>query len=90
MTGPAGQGHPNAHQRAVWLLPEDGVVDPLAIDLAARGVRPVALTATERRIAAAFILAAGGTPNAIAKRLRMAHSTARALTDQITGNRPAA
>ena len=73
----------------VWLLPEDGVVDPLAISLAARGVRPVALTATERRIAAALILAAGGTPNMIAKRLRMAHSTARALAHQITADRAA-
>jgi DNA-binding CsgD family transcriptional regulator len=90
MTCATDLGHPNTSQRMAWLLPEDGIVDPLAIDLAVRGVRPVALTATERRIAAALILAAGGTPNAIAKRLRMAHSTARALADQITAGRSAA
>ena len=90
MTAPIAPCQSNVPQRAVWLLPEDGIVDPLAIDLAARGVRAVALTPTERRIAAALILAAGGTPNTIAKRLHMAHSNARALAAQLGLARPAA
>jgi DNA-binding CsgD family transcriptional regulator len=90
MTHPNPTGQRNAFQRPVWLLPEDGVIDPVAIDLAARGVRSVALTPRERRIAAALILAAGGTPNTIAKRLHMAHTNARALAEQITAHRSAA
>jgi hypothetical protein len=39
-----------------WLLPEDGI----ATEIAALGARPVALTRTERRLAAALILACGG------------------------------
>jgi hypothetical protein len=80
----------NARQRSVWLLPEDDIIDPIAVELAASGARPVALTPTERHLAAAFILAAGGTPNTIAKRLHMAHAAARDLADQITAARIAA
>jgi hypothetical protein len=89
MAQPSQASQPNIRPRTAWLLPDDGILDPVAIDLAARGVRPVALTASERRVAAALILAAGGSPNTIAKRLHMAHTNARALADQIT-NRPAA
>ncbi|MDN3358926.1 hypothetical protein [Actinomadura sp. DC4] len=84
MTHPSQASHHNDHQRTVWLLPEDGVIDPIAIELAATGERSVALTESERRIAAGLILAAGGTPNLIAKRLHMAHTNARTLADQIT------
>lgn len=90
MTQPGDTGQHKAQRRTAWLLPEDGVIDPVAIDLAATGERPVALTPRERRIAAALILATGGTPNTIAKRLHMAHSNARALADQIAADRPAA
>jgi hypothetical protein len=90
MTHPNPTGQRNAFRRPVWLLPEDGVIDPVAIDLAARGIRSVALTPRERRIAAALILTAGGTPNTIAKRLHMAHTNARALAEQITTHRSAA
>ena len=38
-----------------WTLPEDGILDPIAIELAARGIRPVALTPVERITAAARI-----------------------------------
>ena len=86
MTQAIQPGQQNARTRAVWLLPEDGVIDPIAIDLATRGVRPVALTPAERRIAAAFILATGGTATTIAKRLHMAHSAARALAEQINAD----
>ena len=84
MTHPSQASHHNDRQRTVWLLPEDGVIDPIAVELAATGERSVALTETERRIAAGLILAAGGTPNLIAKRLHMAHTNARTLADQIT------
>ncbi|MFB9830939.1 hypothetical protein [Actinoallomurus acaciae] len=90
MTHTSTRDHQNARQRTVWLLPEDGVIDPVAIELAATGERSVALTESERRIAASLILTAGGTPNLIAKRLHMAHTNARALADEITADRSAA
>ncbi|MEV5747167.1 hypothetical protein AB0L00_05060 [Actinoallomurus sp. NPDC052308] len=80
----APSGQPVARRRTARLLPEDGILDPIAIDLAARGIRPVALTPTERRLAAARILAAGGTATTLARRLRTSHTTARALINEIT------
>lgn len=70
-------------RRTTWLLPEDGILDPIAVDIAARGVRPVALTPTERRIAASRILATGGSATTLTRRLRISHSAARALVDQL-------
>ena len=57
-------------------LPDDGIIDPLAIEIAARGIRPVALTRAERQLAAACILARGGTPTLICKRLHVSGTTA--------------
>ncbi len=36
-----------------WLLPEDGVVDDVAVDIAAHGYRRVRLTVRERELALA-------------------------------------
>ena len=60
-------------------LADDGIIDPIAVELAARGTRPVALTRSERQLAAAAILARGGTPNLIAKRLHVSEATALTL-----------
>jgi hypothetical protein len=60
-------------------LPDDGIIDPVAVEIAARGVRPVALTPAERQAAAARILARGGTPYLISKRLRLRGTTALTL-----------
>jgi hypothetical protein len=68
---------PPARRRLV--LADDGIIDLIAVDIAARGARPVALTRAERRLAAATILAEGGTPHLISKRLRVSGTTARAL-----------
>jgi hypothetical protein len=73
--------------RARWLLPDDGIIDPIAIELAASGIRPVALTPVERRLAAARILAAGGRPSQIARRLRMGRHAAREIAAAITSGR---
>ncbi len=63
-----------------WVLPDDdGIVDSVAIEIAVSGARPVALTRTERQLAAARILAEGGTAYVISKRLRVSGSTAIAL-----------
>ena len=69
--------------RARWLLPEDGIIDPVAVEIAARGTRRVRLTARERRAAAALIVARGGTENDIAHRLGMSGSAARTLAASI-------
>ena len=70
-----------------WLLPEDGIVDPVAVAVTAAGTRRVRLTPAERRFAAAHILAAGGTPTTVARRLHISYASARTLTDQITAIR---
>jgi hypothetical protein len=63
----------------VWVLPDDGIIDPIAIEIAASGSRSVALTAAERIVAAAVILARGGTPYLVSKRLHVSDRTALAL-----------
>jgi hypothetical protein len=68
-----------------WLLPEDGITDEIAIEIAARGTRPVALTCTERQMAAARILASGGSTFLIGMRLRMNYAAACALVADLTG-----
>ena len=60
-------------------LSDDGIIDLIAVELAARGNRTVALTRTERQLAAAAILARGGTPHQISKRLHVSGTTARTL-----------
>jgi hypothetical protein len=61
------------------MLADDGIIDPIAVEIAARGTRPVALTRAERQLAAAKILARGGTPDLISKRLYVSGATAHAL-----------
>jgi hypothetical protein len=70
--------------RPRWTLPDDGIIDQLAIEIAASGARPVALTRPERRLAAALILAAGGTPYVLCKRLHVSCQTAHALAAELT------
>ena len=62
-----------------WMLPDDGIIDPIAVQIAAKGERPVALTAPERHAAAEIILARGGTVNTVAERLCMSDHAASAL-----------
>jgi hypothetical protein len=66
-------------------LADDGIIDPIAVELAARGTRPVALTRSERQLAAAAILARGGTPYVIATRLHVSGTTARTLAARCQG-----
>ena len=62
-----------------FTLPDDGIIDPLAVEIAAKGLRPVALTRAERRLAATVILALGGTLNLVCKRLHVSGTTALTL-----------
>jgi hypothetical protein len=78
MTCPTTTIRPRGGQ-SPWLLPDDGIIDPIAVDLAARGVRRVALTLPERRAAARAILARGECINQVAKRLHVSGTTALAL-----------
>ena len=66
-----------------WTLPEDGILDPIAIELAARSSRPAALTPAERITAAARILHRGGTPAVISRRLHVSGTTALILAARI-------
>jgi hypothetical protein len=70
-------------RRARWVLPEDGIVDELAVAIAAAGTRPVPLTRTERWLAARRILATGGTPYLISERLHVSGRTALAMAAAI-------
>ena len=76
--------------RSRWTLPDDGIIDELAVEIAAKGIRPVALTPAERRLAAARILASGGTAHLISKRLHVSNRTAHALAAELTAARQAA
>jgi hypothetical protein len=67
------------HAQRRLVLTDDGIIDLIAVELAVRGARPVALTQTERQLAAARILACGGTPYLISKRLHVSRTTALAL-----------
>jgi hypothetical protein len=53
------------------VLANDGITDLIAVKIAARGARPVALTSTERQLAAVWILAQGGTSCLISKPLHV-------------------
>ena len=66
-----------------WLLPDDGIIDPVAVEITAAGIRRVRLTVPERRAAAALILARGGTANDIAARLHISGQSAAALAASI-------
>jgi hypothetical protein len=61
------------------VLADDGIIDLIAVELAARGKRAVALTRAERQLAAAAILDRGGTPYQVSKRLHVSGATARTL-----------
>ena len=73
------------HAQRHLVLADDGIIDLIAVEIAARGTRPVALTTAERQLAAARILARGGTPNLISERLHVSGSTALALAAQCQG-----
>jgi hypothetical protein len=68
-----------------WMLPDDGIIDPIAVEIAVKGERRVALTAPERLAAAELILARGGTVSILAERLCMSASAAAALSYLIRG-----
>ena len=70
--------------RRKWVIPDDGIIDPVAVEIAAAGRRSVRLTLPERRAAAARILAAGGTAWTIARHLRMTYAAARVLAASVT------
>jgi hypothetical protein len=73
--------------RGGLVLPDDGIIDPIAVEVAVSGTRPVALTPAERRLAAASILARGGTPYLISKRLHISGSAALALAAECEPDR---
>jgi hypothetical protein len=60
-------------------LADDGIIDPIAVDIAARGARTVALTRTERQLAAAHILARGELRLPVSERLHVSGTTAFTL-----------
>jgi hypothetical protein len=71
--------------RRRWVIPDDGIIDPIAVEIAARGERIVRLTLAERRAVAARILAEGGTAATIATRLCMPYTAARVLAASSAG-----
>ena len=57
-------------------LPEDGVFDPIAVDIAALGLRVVRMTDAERMAAAKRILAQGGNSGTLMTRIGITNSQA--------------
>ena len=75
---------PVATARGTWVIPDDGIIDPIAVEIAADGRRPVRLTRLERREAAIRILASGGTIYVVAKRLNISYPAAKVLGASIS------
>jgi hypothetical protein len=67
------------------VLDDDGIIDLIAVEIVARGTRPVALTPAERQLAAARILARGGTAYLISERLQVSGTTALMLAARCQG-----
>ena len=74
---------PSAQRSLV--LDDDGIIDLIAVEIATRGTRPVALTPAERQLAAARILARGGTAYLISERLQVSGTTALMLAARCQG-----
>jgi len=74
---------PRAQRRLV--LADDGIIDPIAVEIAACGMRTAALTRAERQLAAARILARGGTACLISRRLHVSGTTALVLAARCQG-----
>lgn len=53
-----------------WILPEDGILDEVAIEIAIRGQRPVRLTLRERRAVVKSLIDRGASPGEIIEKLR--------------------
>lgn len=60
-------------------LDDDGIVDPVAVEIAARGTRPVELTETEQVHAAVLMLKRGAPRPLVAYRLRLGAPTVRRI-----------
>ena len=71
--------------RRCLVVADDGIIDPIAVEIAARGMRTVALTRAERQLAAARILAWGGTACLISRRLHVSRTTALVLAARCQG-----
>lgn len=69
------------------MLPEDHIVDEVAVHVAVSGGRPVRLTATERELAAERIMAGGGGPGQLAEQLDMSTLEAMQLYKRIHARR---
>jgi hypothetical protein len=67
------QRHPGPNR---WTRREDHIIDWVAIEIAAEGLRPVALTPTERRKAAWLMLSRGASHQLIARRLHISGKNA--------------
>lgn len=73
-----------------YLIAEDGIIDMIAVDIAVNGTRLVRLTQRERELAAARIIAGGGTPTTIRRHLGLVkQSAARTLATRVKAKPPA-
>lgn len=70
------------HDDPTW-LPEDGILDEIAVSIAAVGIRVVRLTTRERFEATKRILANGGNAGTIMHRLGVGVARANRLRDKV-------
>lgn len=61
------------------IVPDDGIVDGIALEIAVTGMRVVRMTRKERRLAARRILLSGGDVPEVAARLGISQDSARLL-----------
>jgi hypothetical protein len=67
-----------------WQIPDDGIIDEIAIDIAATGQRRVRLTPTELRLAARRIIASGFKAKTLEARLGISRSYAQDLVTELS------
>ena len=66
-----------------WLIRDDGIIDEVAIEIAVAGTRLVRLTRPEQRIAAARILARGGSIDDVQRNLGVGGDLAAKIVREV-------
>ena len=74
---------PSQSRRQTILLPEDGIVDPVAVYIAVHGIRKIAMTHRERLEAVRQMLLHGDSIRDICDHLHVPPATAREILDEL-------
>jgi hypothetical protein len=74
---------PSHSRRQTILLPEDGIIDPVAVHIAVHGIRKIAMTHRERVEAVRQMLLRGDSIREMCDHLHVPPATAREILDEL-------